>query len=42
MNTVRKKVSLKLQVGAVNIQDNINIELKAEGVDNIDENRGNN
>ena len=42
MDTVRKKVSLKLQVSVINTQDNINIKLKAEGVDNIDENRGDN
>jgi hypothetical protein len=35
-------VSLKLQVSVINTQDNINIELKAEGVDNIDENKGDN
>ena len=36
MDAVCKKVSSKLQVSVVNIQDNINTEPKAEGVDNID------
>ena len=42
MDTVCKKVSLKLQVSVVNIQDNINIELKVKGVDNVNKNKGNN
>ena len=42
MDAVHKKVSLKLQISVVNTQDNVNAELKAEGVDNIDKNRGNN
>ena len=35
MDAIYKKVSLKLQVGVIDTQDNINIKLKAEGVDNI-------
>jgi hypothetical protein len=42
MNAVRKKVSSKLQVGVVDTQDDINAELEAEGVDDVDENRGDN
>ena len=42
MDAIRKKVSLKLQVSIINTQNNINTELKAEGVDNIDKNRGDN
>ena len=42
MDAVHKKVSLKLQVSVVDTQNNINAELKAEGVDNINKNKSNN
>ena len=42
MDTIYKKVFLKLQVGVINIQNNVNAKLKVEGVDNIDKNKGNN
>ena len=42
INAVRKKVSLKLQISVINTQNNINAELKVEGIDNIDKNRGDN
>ena len=42
MDAVRKKVSLKLQVSVINTQNNVNIELKAESIDNINKNRGDN
>ena len=39
MDAIRKKVSLKLQVSVVNTQNNVNVEVKVKGVNNIDKNK---
>ena len=42
MDAIYKKISLKLQVGVITIQDDVNTKLKIKSVNNINKNKGDN